>query len=174
MDGCEACAYVAYALSENAFLYPITPSSPIGEKVDQMKAEGKENIWGKPLSVEVMQSEGGAAGAFHGSCATGNITTSFSSSQGLLLKVPNLYKIAGNLLPGVIHIVCRSLSKSADNIHPDHQDIMATKQSSWAMLSDDDRVKYPTLTTRLASSRDTSSRVGRARRAPNAGWRAVT
>ena len=102
--------------------------------MDNMASAGAENLWGNIVSINMMQSEGGAAGAVHGSCAAGNLTSSFTSSQGLLLKVPNMYAIAGELLPTVIHVAARSLSKHAISIHGDHQDVMACRQIGWAML----------------------------------------
>ena len=109
-DGNYAAAYVAYALSETAAIYPITPSSTMGEWVDQWAAEDKRNIWGKQVSVVEMQSEAGAAGAVHGMLAAGSLTTTYTASQGLLLMIPNMYKIAGELLPTVFHVTARSLA----------------------------------------------------------------
>jgi pyruvate-ferredoxin/flavodoxin oxidoreductase len=134
MDGCEACSHVAYALSENTFIYPITPSSPMAEYMDEWSAKQKKNIWGNVVSLDQMQSEGGAAGAVHGSLSVGNLTTTFTASQGLLLKIPNMYCIAGELSPMVMHVAARALNKQAFSIHGDHQDVMACKQTGFAML----------------------------------------
>ena len=135
MEGNKACAYVAYAVSENSFLYPITPSSSIGEYMDEWAAEHKLNIFGDVVRLDMLQSEGGAAGSCHGSIAAGNLTSSFTSSQGLLLKLPNMYMIAGELSPMVIHVASRCLTKQAISIDGDHQDVMACRQSGWAMLA---------------------------------------
>lgn len=108
MTGNEATAYSAYALSEMAILYPITPSSPMGECCDKWSSIGKKNIFGMPLVISEMQSEGGVAGALHGALSTGSLATTFTSSQGLLLMYPNLFKLAGELLPGVIHVAARA------------------------------------------------------------------
>src|SRR5512136_863000 len=110
LDANEAAAYVAHRVSEVIAIYPITPSSPMGEWADQWSAEGKTNIWGTIPSVVEMQSEGGAAGAVHGATQTGALTTTFTASQGLLLMIPNMYKLAGELLPTVFHVTARSLS----------------------------------------------------------------
>ena len=110
LDGNEACAYIAHKLSEVVAIYPITPSSPMGEFADQWTAEAKPNLWGTVPSVVEMQSEGGAAGAVHGALQTGSLTTTFTASQGLLLMIPNLYKIAGELTSTVFHVAARSLA----------------------------------------------------------------
>ena len=134
-DGNEAAAYVAHSLSEVIAIYPITPSSPMGEWADQWSAEGKRNIWGTvPLVVE-MQSEGGAAGAVHGALQTGSLTTTFTASQGLLLMIPNMYKIAGELTSTVFHVSARSLAAQGLSIFGDHSDVMATRQTGWALLA---------------------------------------
>ncbi len=134
MDGNEAAAYVAHKLSEVIAIYPITPSSPMGEWADQWSAEGKKNLWGTvPLVIE-MQSEGGAAGAVHGALQTGALSTTFTASQGLLLMIPNMYKIVGELLPTVFHVSARSLSVQALSIFGDHSDVMATRQIGFALL----------------------------------------
>jgi len=109
MDGNTAAAHVAYAFTDVAAIYPITPSSPMAEMVDEWSAHGRENIFGQQVKLTEMQSEGGAAGAVHGSLATGALTTTFTASQGLLLMLPNIYKIAGELLPGVFHVSARSV-----------------------------------------------------------------
>lgn len=135
MDGAEASAYVAYALTEVAGIYPITPSTPIGQNVDLWASQGKKNIFGMPVKVVEMQSEAGAVGTVHGSLQTGLLTTSFTASQGLLLKLPNMYKIAGQLLPGVIHVAARAIAAQALSIFGDHQDVMAARQTGWALLA---------------------------------------
>ena len=135
MDGNEAAAYAAYAFTEVAGIYPITPSSPMADYTDAWAAQGKKNLFGMPVKVVEMQSEGGAAGAVHGSLQVGALTTTYTASQGLLLKIPNMYKIAGQLLPGVIHVSARSLAAQALSIFGDHQDIYACRQTGWAMLA---------------------------------------
>jgi pyruvate-ferredoxin/flavodoxin oxidoreductase len=133
-DGNESTAYVAHQLSEVIAIYPITPSSPMGEWADQWSSEGKRNIWGTvPLVVE-MQSEGGAAGAVHGALQTGSLTTTFTASQGLLLMIPNMYKIAGELTSTVFHVSARSLAAQGLSIFGDHSDVMATRQTGFALL----------------------------------------
>ncbi|TPW21604.1 MAG: putative pyruvate-flavodoxin oxidoreductase [Elusimicrobia bacterium] len=134
MDGNEAAARVAYALSEVVVLYPITPSSPMGESCDAWSAAGKKNLWGSVPEVVEMQSEAGAAGAAHGALTTGAFTTTFTASQGLLLMIPNMYKIAGELTPAVFHVAARSLATSALSIFGDHADVMAARQTGWALL----------------------------------------
>ena len=135
MDGNQAAAYTAYAFTEVAGIYPITPSSPIPEHVDQWAAQGKKNLFGMPVKVVEMQSEAGAAATVHGSLMAGALTTTFTASQGLLLKIPNMYKIAGELLPGVIHVAARSLAAHALSIFGDHQDIYAARMTGFAMLA---------------------------------------
>ncbi|MDN5343959.1 MAG: pyruvate-ferredoxin/flavodoxin oxidoreductase, partial [Clostridia bacterium] len=134
-DGNTAAAHVAYAMSEVATIYPITPSSPMAELADEWAAHGRKNIFGKPLQVIEMQSEAGAAGAVHGSLAAGALTTTFTASQGLLLMIPNMYKIAGELLPSVFHVAARALSTHALSIFGDHADVMAARQTGFAMLA---------------------------------------
>ena len=134
MDGNEAAAYSAYACVENSFIYPITPATSMGELMDEWSTDGKKNIFGDVVNIRQMQSEGGAAGALHGAVIAGNMATSFTSSQGLLLKIPNMYIISGELGPAVIHVATRQLTKHALSIHGDHQDIMAARQTGWAML----------------------------------------
>jgi pyruvate-ferredoxin/flavodoxin oxidoreductase len=135
LDGNEACAYVAHKLSEVVAIYPITPSSPMGEWADQWTAEGSPNLWGSvPLVVE-MQSEAGAAGAVHGALSTGSLTTTFTASQGLLLMIPNMYKIAGELTSTVFHVAARSIASNGLSIFGDHQDVMAVRQTGWALLA---------------------------------------
>ena len=135
LDGNEAVAYVAYHVSEIAAIYPITPSSPMGESSDAWSSIGEKNIWGTIPNVIEMQSEGGAAGALHGALQAGALGTTFTSSQGLLLMIPNMYKIAGELTPTVIHVAARSLAAQALSIFGDHQDAMATRQTGFALLS---------------------------------------
>lgn len=137
MDGNEAAAYVSYAFTEVAGIYPITPSSPMADHVDMWATQGKKNLFGMPVKVIEMQSEGGAAGSVHGSLQVGALTTTYTASQGLLLKIPNMYKIAGQLLPGVIHVAARSLAAQALSIFGDHQDIYACRQTGFAMLASD-------------------------------------
>lgn len=134
IDGNEAVAHVAYRTNEVIAIYPITPSSPMGEWSDAWSAAGKANIWGSVPSVVEMQSEGGAAGAVHGALQTGALTTTFTASQGLLLMIPNMYKIAGELTPAVFHVAARSLAMQALSIFGDHSDVMATRATGFAML----------------------------------------
>ncbi len=135
MDGNTAAAYCSYALSEAAMIYPITPSSPMAETVDEWAAHGKTNIFGKKVQVIEMQAEGGAAGAMHGSLSAGVLTSTYTASQGLLLMVPNMYKIAGELLPGVFHVAARALAGHALSIFGDHSDVMAVRQTGCALLA---------------------------------------
>jgi len=135
MDGNEAAAYCAYAFTEVAGIYPITPSTPMAQYVDLWASEGKKNLFGMPVKVIEMQSEAGAAGTVHGSLQMGALTTTFTASQGLLLKIPNMYKIAGQLLPGVMHVAARSIAAQALSIFGDHQDVMAARQTGWAMIA---------------------------------------
>jgi len=135
MDGNQAAAYTSYAFTEVAGIYPITPSSPMAEWVDLWASQGKKNLFGLPVKVVEMQSEAGAAGAVHGSLQGGALTTTYTASQGLLLKVPNMYKIAGQLLPGVIHVAARSIAAQSLSIFGDHQDVMAARQTGFAIMS---------------------------------------
>ncbi|GHV59979.1 pyruvate-flavodoxin oxidoreductase [Spirochaetia bacterium] len=135
IDGNNAAAHVAHALSEVIAIYPITPSSPMGELSDEFSAQGRKNLWGTIPQVVEMQSEAGAAGAVHGALTTGALTTTFTASQGLLLMIPNMYKIAGELTSTVFHIAARALATSSLSIFGDHQDVMACRQTGWAMLS---------------------------------------
>ncbi len=135
MDGNSATTHVAYAMSEAAAIYPITPSSTMGEIADELAAKGLKNIFGQVVNIRQMQSEAGAAGAVHGALAAGALTTTFTASQGLLLMIPNMYKIAGELLPGVFHVTARSLAAHALSIFGDHQDVMACRQTGFAMLA---------------------------------------
>ncbi|MCJ2165017.1 MULTISPECIES: pyruvate:ferredoxin (flavodoxin) oxidoreductase [unclassified Pseudodesulfovibrio] len=134
MDGNTAAAWVAYAMSETAAIYPITPSSTMGEIADEWAAQGRKNIFGQTVEVRQLQSEAGAAGAAHGSLAGGALTTTFTASQGLLLMIPNMYKIAGELLPSVFHVSARAIAAHALSIFGDHQDVMACRQTGFAML----------------------------------------
>jgi pyruvate-ferredoxin/flavodoxin oxidoreductase len=135
MDGNTATAHIAYALSDTAAIYPITPSSVMGELVDEMAAKGMKNLMGQTVAVKEMQSEAGAAGAVHGSLAAGALTSTFTASQGLLLMIPNMYKIAGELLPTVFHVSARALASHALSIFGDHQDVMACRQTGFAFLA---------------------------------------
>ena len=134
VDGNTATATIAYALSDAATIYPITPSSPMAEVCDQWAGEGKKNIFGNTLKIVEMQSEGGASGALHGSLCGGALTTTFTASQGLLLMIPNMYKIAGELTPCVMHVSARALAYHALSIFGDHSDVMSVRQTGWAML----------------------------------------
>ena len=135
MDGNTAAAHVAYALTETTAIYPITPSSPMAEFCDEWAAAGKKNIFGQLMEVRQLQSEAGAAGAMHGSLAAGALTSTFTASQGLLLMIPNMYKMAGELLPGVFHVTARAVAGHALSIFGDHQDVMACRQTGFAMLA---------------------------------------
>ncbi|MCI7740735.1 MAG: pyruvate:ferredoxin (flavodoxin) oxidoreductase [Clostridiales bacterium] len=136
MDGNTAAAHVSYAFTEVAAIYPITPSSPMADYVDQWSANGRKNIFGSTVKVQEMQSEAGAAGAVHGSLNAGALTTTYTASQGLLLMIPNMYKIAGELLPGVFHVSARTLASHTLNIFGDHSDVMACRQTGFAMLAE--------------------------------------
>ena len=138
MDGNNAAAYVSYAFTEVAGIYPITPSSPMADLVDQWAAAGQKNIFGTTVKVVEMQSEAGASGTVHGSLAAGALTTTYTASQGLLLMIPNMYKIAGELLPCVFHVSARTVSSHALNIFGDHSDVMACRQTGFAMLCEND------------------------------------
>ncbi len=134
IDGNTAAAHIAYALSDVAAIYPITPSSPIGEICDEWAAQGRKNIFGQKVLIREMQSEAGAAGAVHGSLVAGALTSTFTASQGLLLMIPNMYKIAGELLPGVFHVTARSIATHALSIFGDHSDVMAVRQTGFGLL----------------------------------------
>ncbi|MGE5548735.1 MAG: pyruvate:ferredoxin (flavodoxin) oxidoreductase, partial [Solirubrobacterales bacterium] len=135
VDGNEACASVAYRVSEVAAIYPITPSSTMGELADQWSAEGRKNIWGVIPEVAEMQHEGGAAGAVHGALQAGSLATTFTASQGLLLMVPNMYKIAGELTSFTMHVSARTVATHGLSIFGDHSDVMACRQTGFAMLA---------------------------------------
>jgi len=134
IDGNEAAARVAYALNEVIAIYPITPASNMGEWADDWAAQKRPNLWGTVPSVVEMESEAGAAGAVHGALQTGSLATTFTASQGLLLMIPNMYKIAGELTPAVFHVAARSLATHALSIFGDHSDVMAARGTGWAML----------------------------------------
>ena len=135
IDGNTAACYVSYAFSELAVVYPITPSSPMAELAEEWSAQGRENMFGVVPKVVQMQSEGGAAGALHGALTCGALATTYTCSQGLLLMLPNMYKIAGELLPTVFHVSARALATHALSIFGDHQDVMACRQTGFAMLA---------------------------------------
>src|SRR5512143_3563996 len=135
IDGNEAVANVAYRLSEVIAIYPITPSSGMGELSDQWAAGGIRNLWGTVPLVAELQSEGGAAGAVHGALQTGSLTTTFTASQGLLLMIPNMFKIAGELTSTVFHVSARTIATHALSIYGDHSDVMATRATSWGLLA---------------------------------------
>ena len=134
-DGNTAVANIAYLFSEHAAIYPITPSSPMAENIDEWAAHGKKNLWGETVKVTELQSEGGASGTVHGSLQAGALTTTYTASQGLLLMIPNLYKIAGEMLPAVDHVSARTLASHALSIFGDHQDVMACRQTGFALLA---------------------------------------
>ncbi|MBI6872752.1 pyruvate:ferredoxin (flavodoxin) oxidoreductase [Clostridium aciditolerans] len=136
MDGNTAAAHISYAFTDVAAIFPITPSSPMAEHVDEWVAQGRKNIFGQTVKVMEMQSEGGAAGAVHGSLQAGALTTTYTASQGLLLMIPNMYKIAGELLPGVFHVSARALAANSLSIFGDHQDVMAARQTGFALLAE--------------------------------------
>ena len=135
MDGNEACAYVAYHFTDVAGIFPITPSSPMSEKVDEWAAAGRKNMFGQPVTLVEMQSEGGAAGALHGIAEAGAMATTFTSSQGLLLMIPNMYIMAGHRMPAVFHVAARSVAQQANNIFGDHQDVMTCRTTGVTMMS---------------------------------------
>jgi pyruvate-ferredoxin/flavodoxin oxidoreductase len=135
MDGNEAAAYASYALTEVAAIYPITPSTPMAEGVDEWSAHGKKNLFGQQVKVVEMQSEAGASGALHGSLQAGALTTTYTAAQGLLLMIPTMYKMAGELLPAVFHVTARAIAAHALSIFGDHQDVMATRQTGFALLA---------------------------------------
>lgn len=135
MDGNEAAAYASYAYTDVAAIYPITPSTPMAELVDNWSSHGKKNLFGQPVKIVEMQSEAGAAGTVHGSLVAGALTTTYTASQGLLLMIPNMYKMAGEMLPGVLHVTARAIATHALSIFGDHQDVMATRQTGFALLA---------------------------------------
>src|SRR3974377_2566762 len=135
IDGNEAAAPAAYRLNEVCCIYPITPSSPMAELADEWSSQGRPNVWGTVPTVVEMQSEGGAAGALHGALQSGALTTTFTASQGLLLMIPNMYKIAGELTPAVFQVAARSLAAQGLSIFGDHSDVMAVRQTGFALLA---------------------------------------
>jgi len=135
VDGNQATANIAYMFSEVSAIYPITPSSNMAEHIDEWAADGRKNIFGEEVRVAEMQSEGGASGAVHGSLQAGALTSTFTASQGLLLMLPNMYKMAGELLPAVFHVSARSIAAHALSIFGDHNDIYATRPTGFAILS---------------------------------------
>ena len=135
LDGNEAAARIAYAVSEVISIYPITPASPMAEHCDDWSAAGRPNLWGKVPDVVEMQSEAGAAGALHGALQKGALATTFTASQGLLLMIPNMFKIAGELTPAVIHVAARTIATHALSIFGDHSDVMHARTTGWAMLA---------------------------------------
>ena len=134
-DGNEAAAYVAYAFSEVAAIYPITPSSPMAEHTDEWSAKGKKNIFNQPVRLVEMQSEAGACGACHGALEAGALATSFTASQGLMLMIPTMHRISGERLPGVLHVASRTVGTHAFSIFGDHSDVMNCRQTGFAMLN---------------------------------------
>ena len=135
IDGCNTCANMAYNLSDISFIYPITPSSPMASQIDNLGGKGVKNIFNDTVNVVEMQSEAGAAGALHGALNAGMLASTFTASQGLLLMIPNMYKIAGEMLPAVIHVAARSLATQALSIFGDHQDIYANRSTGFCMLA---------------------------------------
>jgi len=135
IDGNEAAVSIAYRLNEVCCIYPITPSSPMAELADEWSSKGRPNLWGSVPTVVEMQSEGGAAGALHGALQSGALATTFTASQGLLLMIPNMYKIAGELTPAVLHVAARSLAAQGLSIFGDHADVMAVRQTGFALLA---------------------------------------
>ena len=135
MDGNTAAAHISYMFTEVASIFPITPSSPMAEHVDEWVAKGRKNIFGQPVKVVEMQSEAGAAGALHGALQAGTLGTTYTASQGLLLMIPNLYKLVGERLPGVIHVAARAIATSSLSIFGDHQDVMAARMTGCVMLA---------------------------------------
>ncbi|MDA3816139.1 MAG: pyruvate:ferredoxin (flavodoxin) oxidoreductase, partial [Prolixibacteraceae bacterium] len=134
-DGNYAAAHMSYMFSEAACIYPITPSSTMAEYVDEWAANGKTNMFGRPVRLAELQSEGGASGAVHGALQSGTLTSTYTASQGLLLMIPNMYKIAGELLPTVFHVSARALAAHALSIFGDHSDVYAARQTGFAMLA---------------------------------------
>jgi pyruvate-ferredoxin/flavodoxin oxidoreductase len=158
IDGNEAAAYVAFRVSEVIAIYPITPSSPMGEWADQWSSESKPNLWGTIPRVVEMQSEGGAAGALHGALQAGSLATTFTASQGLLLMIPSMYKIAGELTATVFHVTARTLATHALSIFGDHGDVMATRQTGFALIASNS-VQEVMDTALIASAATLRSRV---------------
>ena len=136
MDGNMAAAHIAYAFSEIAVIYPITPSSPMADYTDAWSVAGRKNIWGSTVKITELQSEAGAAGAMHGVLKAGGLATTYTASQGLLLMLPNMYKMAGELLPAVIHVAARAVAAGALNIFGDQSDVMSARTTGFAMLAE--------------------------------------
>ncbi len=132
MDGNEAAAYISYAFTEVATIYPITPSSPMADHVDEWAAAGMKNIFGQPVKLMELQAESGACGAMHGALETGSLATTYTASQGLLLMIPPMYRIAGSMLPGVMHVSARTVSTHGLSIFGDHSDVMGCRQTGFA------------------------------------------
>ncbi|EER04714.1 pyruvate synthase subunit porA, putative [Perkinsus marinus ATCC 50983] len=137
VDGCTATCHVSYAMTDTSYIFPITPSSPAAELAEQWSELGVKNAFGDVVKITQMQSEAGAAGALHGALAAGSLATTYTASQGLLLMVPNMYKIAGELLPCVMHVAARALAGQSLSIFGDHQDVMAVRQTGFAMINSD-------------------------------------
>ena len=156
MDGNSAVAHVSYAFTDVAAIYPITPSSVMADLTDKFSAAGQKNLFGREVQVTEMQSEGGASGAVHGSLAAGALTTTYTASQGLLLMIPNMYKMAGELLPSVIHVSARALTSHALSIFGDHSDVYAQ-----LLTSPPSRAEFPSCTSSTASAPLTKSRRSR-------------
>ncbi len=135
MDGNTAASHIAYAFTDVAAIYPITPSSTMAELIDEWSAKGLKNIFGQKVKLSELQSEAGAAGSMHGALAAGSLSTTFTASQGLLLMIPNMYKMAGELLPGVFHVSARAVASHALSIFGDHSDVMATRQTGVPMIA---------------------------------------
>jgi pyruvate-ferredoxin/flavodoxin oxidoreductase len=155
IDGNEAAARAAYALSETVAIYPITPASPMGEHADDWAAQGRTNAWGVVPSVSQLQSEAGAAGALHGAIQAGSLGVTFTASQGLLLMIPEMFRIAGELTPTVIHVAARTVATHALSIFGDHSDVMAVRPAGWIMLSSStpQEANYLATLTRYANER---------------------
>ena len=135
MDGNEAAAYASYAFTEVSTIYPITPSSPMADHVDDWAAHGKKNLFGQPVQLVELQAESGACGAMHGALETGSLATTYTASQGLMLMIPPMFRIAGSMLPGVMHVSARTVGTHSISIFGDHSDVMACRQTGWAMLA---------------------------------------
>ena len=135
MDGNEAAAYASYAFTEVATIYPITPSSPMANHVDSWAAHGKKNLFGQPVQLVELESEAGACGAMHGALETGSLASTYTASQGLMLMIPPMYRIAGSMLPGVMHVAARTVGTNSISIFGDHSDAMACRQTGFAQLA---------------------------------------
>ena len=167
MDGNEAAAYVSYTFTEVASIYPITPSSPMADHVDDWAAHGKKNLFGQPVQLVEMQAESGACGAMHGALETGSLATTYTASQGLMLMIPPMFRIAGLQLPAVMHVAARSVGTHSISMFGDHSDVMACRQTGWAQLAsssvqecmDMGAVAQDRKSTRLNSSHNVASRM---------------